>query len=62
MIEEGHIIEDGDPTVLAAQPEARYRQLLDAEEAVRNNLWANVGWRRFSIDSGRLSQDAVDVT
>ena len=62
VIEEGHIIEDGDPAVLAAQPEARYRQLLDAEEAVRNNLWANVGWRRFSIDSGRLSQDAVDVT
>ena len=62
VIEEGHIIEDGDPVVLAAQPESRYRQLLDAEEAVRINLWANVGWRRFSIDSGRLSQDEVDIT
>ena len=43
VIEEGHIIEDGDPAVLAAQPESRYHQLLEAEEAVRNNLWGNVG-------------------
>ena len=57
VIEEGHLIEDGDPAALAAQPESRYRQLLDAEEAVRNNLWANVGWRRFIIDGGKLSTD-----
>ena len=57
VIEEGHIIEDGNPAELAAQPESRYRQLLDAEEAVRNNLWGNVGWRRFIIDSGKLSTD-----
>jgi ABC-type bacteriocin/lantibiotic exporter with double-glycine peptidase domain len=57
VIEEGHIIEDGNPAELAAQPESRYRQLLDAEEAVRNNLWGNVGWRRLIIDSGKLSTD-----
>jgi len=60
VIEEGHIIEDGDPAELAAQPESRYRQLLDAEEAVRNNMWANVAWRRFIIDSGKLSEGQID--
>lgn len=62
VIEEGHIIEDGNPAELADDPESRYRQLLDAEEAVRSNLWANVGWRRFIIDSGRLSEDDSEVT
>ena len=56
VIEDGHIIEDGEPAVLAKQPDSRYRQMLDAEEAVRNSLWANVGWRRFIIDGGRLSE------
>jgi ATP-binding cassette subfamily B protein len=62
VIEDGHIIEDGNPAELAARPESRYRQLLDAEEAVRSNLWANVGWRRFIIDSGKLSEDEADIT
>lgn len=55
VIEGGRIIEDDQPTKLAANPDSRYRQLLDAEEAVRNNLWANVSWRRFNIDGGRLT-------
>lgn len=55
VVEGGRIIEDDQPTKLAANPDSRYRQLLDAEEAVRNNLWANVSWRRFNIDGGRLT-------
>jgi len=56
VIEEGHVIEDGAPAELAALPESRYRRLLDAEEAVLSNLWANVGWRRFVMDGGNLSE------
>jgi len=55
VIEDGHVIEDGDPSTLAGQPDSRYRQLLDAEEAVRSNLWANVNWRRMIMERGRLS-------
>ena len=54
VIEDGHVIEDGDPSALAEQPDSRYRQLLDAEEAVRSNLWANVNWRRMTMERGRL--------
>ena len=56
VIEDGRLIEDDQPSKLAANPGSRYRQLLDAEESVRKNLWANVNWRRFYMDSGKLTQ------
>jgi ATP-binding cassette subfamily B protein len=57
VIEAGRILEDGDPQTLAADPASRYRQLLDAEDAVRKNMWAGVSWRRFIMTDGRLSSD-----
>ncbi len=56
VIEEGRIIEDGDPEVLAGNPDSRYRQLLDAEQAVRRGLWESAEWRRLVIDDGRLHE------
>jgi ATP-binding cassette subfamily B protein len=56
VIEEGRIIEDGEPGELAGNPGSRYRQLLDAEEAVRRGLWESAEWRRLVIDDGRLSE------
>jgi len=55
VIEDGRVIEDDNPATLAGLPDSRYRQLLEAEEAVRSNLWANVNWRRMTIEKGRLS-------
>jgi ATP-binding cassette subfamily B protein len=53
VLEGGRIVEDGDPSELAARPDGRYRALLDAEIAVREDLWASGGWRRLRLD-GRL--------
>ncbi|MFM8321283.1 MAG: ATP-binding cassette domain-containing protein [Chloroflexota bacterium] len=56
VIENGLVIEDGDPQALAADPASRYRALLEAEDAVRRDLWAGAGWRRLWIKDGRLQE------
>jgi len=61
VIEEGRIIEDGTPQDLAAQSGTRYQQLLEAEEQVRQGLWASADWQRLWIDDGRLAPRADDL-
>jgi len=56
VIEDGKIVEDASPDLLAAQPDSRYRSMLEAEEAVRQNMWGSVGWRKLKIDGGRLEE------
>ena len=56
VIEGGRIIEDGDPTALVAQPESRYRNMLDAEAAVREGLWSSRVWRRLWLQDGKLHE------
>ncbi len=54
VVEEGRVVEDGDPRRLAARPDSRYRSLLDAEEQVRRGLWSSAAWRRLELADGRL--------
>jgi ABC-type transport system involved in cytochrome bd biosynthesis fused ATPase/permease subunit len=54
VVEQGRVIEDGDPAHLAADPDSRYAAMLAAEHAVREGLWSAAGWRRLRIDKGRL--------
>jgi ABC-type bacteriocin/lantibiotic exporter with double-glycine peptidase domain len=56
VIEDGRIVEDGNPAELAETPGSRYSSLLAAEQAVRRELWASAEWRRFNLDSGRLTE------
>jgi len=56
VIEDGHIIEDDSPDVLAAQPDSRYHTLLKMEKAVRQELWSGADWRRLWLEEGRLSE------
>jgi ATP-binding cassette subfamily B protein len=56
IMEGGRIVEDGAPRELAAQPRSRYRSLLEAEEDVREKLWAGVEWRRLRLEKGHLSE------
>jgi ABC-type bacteriocin/lantibiotic exporter with double-glycine peptidase domain len=56
VIENGRIVEDAAPAVLAAQPDSRYRAMLDAEETVRRGLWESTTWRRLWIEKGELSE------
>jgi ABC-type multidrug transport system fused ATPase/permease subunit len=53
VIEDGRIIEDGAPARLV-QTASRYRQLLDAEASVRDELWNGDYWRRLTMQDGRL--------
>ncbi len=46
VIENGQVIEDGIPMELAKRADSRYRQLLEAENAVREKLWSSQRWRK----------------
>jgi ATP-binding cassette subfamily B protein len=61
VIEEGRVVEDGVPAELADNPGTRYRELLDAEEQVRQGLWASTDWQRWWIEEGRLSPRPADL-
>ena len=56
VIERARIVEDGSPTELAADPDSRYRALLDAEHAVRRGMWLHPKWRRLRLDNGKLME------
>ncbi len=59
VIEDGHVVQDGDPAELAGDTASRYRQLLDAEMLVSRGLWTSSEWRRLRLESGQLwSEDA----
>lgn len=51
VIEDGRIVEDGIPSQLAAGP-SRYRELLDAEILVREQMWKGKQWRRIQMQDG----------
>ncbi|MFL6236766.1 MAG: ATP-binding cassette domain-containing protein [Thermoanaerobaculia bacterium] len=55
VVEGGRIVEDGRPQELAADAGSRYRALLDAEQEVREGLWANAAWRRLRMEAGNLT-------
>jgi ABC-type bacteriocin/lantibiotic exporter with double-glycine peptidase domain len=57
VIEEGRIVEDGDPAELIKRPGSRYGALLEAEAAVQKELWQNLFWRRLRLENGRLVDD-----
>ena len=56
VVEDGKIVEDDVPTVLAANPDSRYRALLEAEEVVRKKLWSGEKWRRLWLEDGQLGE------
>jgi ATP-binding cassette subfamily B protein len=54
VIADGRIVEEGTPAELAARPDSRYRALLDAEAAVRLQMWGNPSWRTIRLEEGRI--------
>ena len=54
VVENGRVIEQGDPRELARE-QTRYAALLAAEQAVRADLWAAAHWRRLAITRGQLT-------
>ena len=60
VVEDGRIVEDGDPKQLAAHS-SRYRALLDAETHVRESMWRGRNWQRLEMRDGRLSRAKADA-
>ncbi|MEJ2749901.1 MAG: ATP-binding cassette domain-containing protein [Anaerolineae bacterium] len=58
VLDGGRIVEDGIPAALAADPDSRYRAMLNAEEQVQQALWSNEGWRRLQLENGRITEGA----
>jgi len=54
VVEEGRIVEDGNPRELASIPGSRLQAMLEAERAVREELWATGDWRRLNLQDGAL--------
>jgi ABC-type transport system involved in cytochrome bd biosynthesis fused ATPase/permease subunit len=54
VVENGRIVEDGNPGELARRTNSRYRALLEAEESVREGSWSSGHWRHLRLEDGRL--------
>ena len=55
VLEDGRIVEDGDPRDLARNPESRFHALLEAERAIREEFWNGAEWRHLRLENGQLS-------
>jgi hypothetical protein len=62
VVEDGRVVEDGEPGALASQIHSRYKALLEAEEAVLQGLWSGATWRRLRLDRGRLVTSDKELT
>jgi ABC-type bacteriocin/lantibiotic exporter with double-glycine peptidase domain len=60
VVEDGRIVEDGNPFDLARKAGSAYARLLDAEQAV-SNLWSAAGWRRLRLRDGAVVEDPQPV-
>lgn len=56
VLEEGRIVEDGDPRTLSEDRESRFARMLAAEYQVREGLWSGGDWRRLRLEDGILTQ------
>jgi ATP-binding cassette subfamily B protein len=59
VIDNGRVVEDGPPLRLAETPASRYRAMINAEHAVRRELWSSASWRMLRLDAGRLVETAL---
>ncbi len=57
VVEDGQIVEDGSPGALLTDPRSHCAQLLLAEQDVHRHRWGAAGWRRITVDGGRVHTD-----
>jgi ATP-binding cassette subfamily B protein len=60
VIEEGQVVEDGQPNALVAQPHTRYHALHRADAAVREGMWSDEVWQRLWLSDGVLRRGEED--
>ena len=56
VIEEGHIVEAGRPDHLVKQEGSRLHSMLQAERAIREELWDAGPWRHLKLEEGALTE------
>ncbi len=54
VVEDGRIVEDGNPRELAHHPQSRFHAMLEAERAVREEFWNGADWRHLKLHNGQL--------
>ncbi len=54
VLEDGRLVEDGDPRELKRDPASRFHAMLEAERAVREEFWKGPEWRHLRLENGRL--------
>lgn len=57
VIEDGLVVEQGVPAMMAASAGSRYRRMLDAEAALREATWSGALWRRWRVSGGSVVED-----
>lgn len=55
VIDQGRIAEDGTPEALLTR-DGIYRKLVEADRAVRNDVWNPERWRRVRVEGGTLTE------
>jgi ATP-binding cassette subfamily B protein len=54
VVENGRLVEDGEPLHLAQTPSTRYRRMLQTQESVVRRMISNGDWKRIRLESGRI--------
>ncbi len=62
VVEHGRVIQDGHPDDLVAQPDSRYRALLEAESNVQQMFVSDTLWRRLQLKNGMIEDAHTDAT
>jgi len=65
VIEDGALVEDGAPAVLASEVGSQYRAMFEAELSLQESMWGRGGlgkdWRRYRMDSATLTDSRADT-
>jgi ABC-type bacteriocin/lantibiotic exporter with double-glycine peptidase domain len=56
VLDQGRIVEDGDPQELLRRSGSRYRALYEAEQELQQGTWRGAEWRRLWLENGSLSE------
>ncbi|MFL5307776.1 MAG: ATP-binding cassette domain-containing protein [Polyangia bacterium] len=59
VVEGGRVVEDGPPETLRGRPGSRYAALWQAEQRVRDAVWADPAWRRWRVENGRVTDGST---
>jgi ABC-type bacteriocin/lantibiotic exporter with double-glycine peptidase domain len=55
VMEDGRIVEDGNPRDLDGNPQSRFHAMLEAERALREEFWNGADWRHLKLHNGQLT-------